>query len=73
MKYVYKVWSDDFCGAFLSIEAFEEEMLSMSTANYMLHRSLKLNASQLPPEAEILCYDSESNVWFTILAQEMSA
>jgi len=73
MRYVYKVWSDNFDGDFLSVEAYEEAMLNMSTADYALHRSRMMRASDIPSNADVLCYDLGDDEWFTILIEEMSA
>lgn len=73
MKYLYKVWSDNFDGDFLSIEAYETAMLHMSTGDYALHRSRMVRASEIPPDADILCYDLDEGAWFTTLLKEMSA
>ena len=73
MKYVYKVWSDNFFGDFLSVDAYEVVMLHMSTSDYTLHRSSIVSANDIPPMAEILCYDTDADQWFTASTQEISA
>jgi hypothetical protein len=73
MKYLYKVWSDNFDGDFLSVEAYETAMLYMSTADYALHRSRMVRASEIPSSADVLCYDIGEDSWFTVLIEEMSA
>lgn len=73
MRYVYKVWSDNFDGDFLSVEAYEAAMLNMSTADYALHRSRMVRSNDIPSRADILCYDLREDAWFTVLIEEMSA
>jgi len=73
MRYVYKVWSDNFDGDFLSVEAYEEAMLHMSAADYVLHRSRMVRSNDIPSRADILCYDLGEDTWFTVLIEEMSA
>jgi hypothetical protein len=73
MKYVYKVWSDNFHGDLLSVDAYEAAMLHMSTADYALHRSRMVRANDISSLADVLCYDSNEDTWFTALIQEIGA
>lgn len=73
MKYLYKVWSDNFNGDLLSVDAYEAAMLHMSTEDYTLHRSRMVRANDIPPLADVLCYDADEDQWFTVLTREISA
>lgn len=72
MKYAYKVWSDNFDGDFLSVEAYEAAMLHMSTSDYALHRSRMVLTNEIPSNTDVLCYDLGENTWFTAISEEMS-
>lgn len=73
MKIVYKVWSDNFDGDFLSVEAYEASMLSMSTGDYHLHRAKQIRLESIPVISDILCYDPSTDEWYTLSPMEIGA
>jgi hypothetical protein len=57
MDVVYQVWSDNFNGEFLTPEAFDFVLMSMSTGDYALHRSTKFLIEDLKGEQSVVCLD----------------
>jgi hypothetical protein len=71
MSIVYKVWSDNFNGDLLSVEAYNEPRFKMSTGDFCVHRSKAVHIKDINSSADIICFNPEYNVWHKVPASHL--
>jgi hypothetical protein len=71
MSVAYQLWSDNFDGELLSTEAYNEVLCTMSTGDYCVHRSRLVKVKDLDPHVDVLCFNKDEYVWYSVLACQL--